>query len=152
MHAAAAAFTPLRMFPPSFVATADRSRDVVGRRRRLAPPLKPAAARPVTFLRRRAFRAGQRPARMPRVTDGQAPRSGSGDADLEYDLAHEAVADHTEGAWQAPGPAPHHPPGRHERGAVVATEAADSAGDYGYDLVHEIPRQRRDHPLTAGNT
>ena len=49
-------------------------------------------------------------------------------ADLEYDLAHEAAA------------ATEDDSARHEPPVVVATDTPDYAGDYSYDLAHDLPR------------
>ena len=46
--------------------------------------------------------------------------------DLEYDLAHEATA----GADAQPA---------REEPVYVPTETKDYAGDYGYDLAHDVP-------------
>ena len=60
------------------------------------------------------------------------------DEDLEYDLAHDAVtgAPHADSAERAPRS------DDEEDGAgltYVATETPDYAGDYSYDLSHDVP-------------
>jgi hypothetical protein len=122
----------LRMFPPSFIAIGiERSREVLGRRRRLAPPLKPVAARPVTSSRQKHLSRTSIGRQNAWVTQRPTHRPGPTGGDLEYDLAHEAIDDAAVRRESQPGP-----------GAVVTTETADSGSDYGYDLAHEIPRQR----------
>ncbi|HSS68190.1 MAG TPA: hypothetical protein VLK34_06530 [Nocardioidaceae bacterium] len=71
------------------------------------------------------------------MTERSASLAGFGDADLEYDLAHEAATDSAE---RASRPTRTNPPDD-LRGAIVATETTDSGSDYGYDLAHDIPQQ-----------
>jgi len=66
------------------------------------------------------------------VTEGLAPPDRVGAADLEYDLAHDAATD--------AGPNQRHPVHPEHPSTVVATESPDTAGDYGYDLAHDIPK------------
>ena len=60
-----------------------------------------------------------------------APHPDEEPADLEYDLAHEAVADLDSAAPSQPARAP---------ASDVATRTGTyGGGDYGYDLAHDIP-------------
>lgn len=62
----------------------------------------------------------------------QDPTQPLGSGDLEYELAHE---DHDRGDDR---PAPHDDDVK--PGSYVATETPSYAGDYGYDLSHDVPK------------
>jgi hypothetical protein len=64
------------------------------------------------------------------VTDNQADPSSDEQSggDIEYDLAHEAVAESAMASQET------------EAHASVLPEMPEDSGDYSYDLAHDIPR------------
>src|SRR6476619_5880871 len=83
------------------------------------------AARPTYGRATRSTLRGGEPVTDDQADPFSAEQSGG---DIEYDLAHEAVADSARLSHET------------EAHASVLPEMPEDSGDYSYDLAHDIPR------------